>query len=255
MAHLNVDRVSVDIEGRRIVNEVVFSLERGQFLGLVGPNGSGKTSLLRAIYRVLAPRSGRVEVAGDSVWALSPRDVAKRLAVVAQERMGEFDFTVSELVGMGRTPHKRLMERDTASDFAIVEESLRQVGMLELRDRQFMNLSGGEKQRALVARALAQQAEFLVLDEPTNHLDIRHQLELLELVRSLGVTTIAALHDLSLAARYCDALVMMKDGCVIESGSPQQVLTAERIEAVYGVRARLSSSENGLAIEYNLPGK
>lgn len=239
MTQLTVDHVSVEIEGKRLVDSVLFDLQPGEFLGLVGPNGSGKSSLLRTIYRVLKPTAGQVVHLGDDVWKLSARDAARRTAVVAQERMGEFDFTVRELVLMGRTPNKGLFDGDSTADHKIVADCLAEVGMAHCATRQFLSLSGGEKQRVLVARALAQQARFLVLDEPTNHLDIRHQLELLELVRRLRTTTLAALHDLNLAARYCDRLVMLSGGRVAALGSPAEVLTAERIGAVYDVRAEV----------------
>lgn len=252
MTQLAVENLSVEIDGRRLVDAVLFDLQPGEFVGLVGPNGSGKSSLLRSIYRVLKPESGRVVHLGDDVWKLSARDAARRTAVVAQERMGEFDFTVRELVQMGRTPHKGLLDGDSAADRDIVEHCLAEVGMSHCAARQFLSLSGGEKQRVLVARALAQQAPFLVLDEPTNHLDIRHQLELLELIRRLRTTTLAALHDLTLAARYCDRLVMLHEGRVIAFGTPAEVLTAERIQAAYDVRAEISSGNGRMRIDFNL---
>lgn len=254
MTQLTVENLIVDIEGKRLVDQVLFDVQPGEFIGLVGPNGSGKSSLLRAIYRVLKPDAGRVVHLGDDVWKLSARDAARRTAVVAQERMGEFDFSVRELVQMGRTPHKRLLDGDSPADHAIVERCLAEVGMSHCATRSFLTLSGGEKQRVLVARALAQQALFLVLDEPTNHLDIRHQLELLALIRRLKTTTLAALHDLSLAARYCDRLLLIHAGRLVASGAPADVLTAERIREVYGVNATVSHGDGRLRIEFDLAG-
>jgi iron complex transport system ATP-binding protein len=252
MTQLSVENLSVEIEGKRLVDAVLFDLKPGEFVGLVGPNGSGKSSLLRAIYRVLKPHAGRVVHLGDDVWKVSARDAAKRTAVVAQERMGEFDFTVRELVQMGRTPHKGLLDGDSTADRDIVERCLDEVGMSHCATRSFLSLSGGEKQRVLVARALAQQAPFLVLDEPTNHLDIRHQLELLELIRRLKTTTLAALHDLTLAARYCDRLAMLHGGRLIAVGTPAEVLTTDRIQAAYGVRADVSTNNGRTRIEFDL---
>ncbi|WP_137150940.1 ABC transporter ATP-binding protein [Devosia sp. FKR38] len=254
MTQLSVEDLTIDIEGKRLVDQVLFDVQPGEFIGLVGPNGSGKSSLLRAIYRVLKPDAGRVVHLGDDVWKLSARDAARRTAVVAQERMGEFDFSVRELVQMGRTPHKRLLDGDSPADHAIVERCLAEVGMSHCATRSFLTLSGGEKQRVLVARALAQQALFLVLDEPTNHLDIRHQLELLALIRRLKTTTLAALHDLSLAARYCDRLLLIHAGRLLASGAPADVLTAERIRQAYGVQATISHSAGRLRIEFDLAG-
>ena len=252
MSQLIVDGVSVEIEGRRLVDQVLLDVAPGQFVGLVGPNGSGKSSLLRTIYRVLKPSAGRIVHLGDEVWKVSARQAARRMAVVAQERMGEFDFTVDEIVMMGRTPHKRLLDTDTAADHELVERCLGQVAMRHCAGRLFQSLSGGEKQRVLVARALAQQAEFLVLDEPTNHLDIRQQLELLELIGRLGTTTLAALHDLNLAARYCDRLAMLCEGRLVAAGTPAEVLTAERISAVYGVEATVGEANGLLRIDFRL---
>lgn len=253
MTQLSVENLSVEIEGKRLVDAVLFDLRPGEFVGLVGPNGSGKSSLLRAICRVLRPAAGRVVHLGDDVWTLSARDAARRTAVVAQERMGEFDFTVRELVQMGRTPHKGLLDGDSAADREIVEQCLSEVGMSHCATRSFLSLSGGEKQRVLVARALAQQAPLLVLDEPTNHLDIRHQLELLELIKRLKTTTLAALHDLTLAARYCDRLIMLSEGRVVAQGTPLEVLSSARIAAIYGVIAEVTISGGTPSIGFRLP--
>ncbi|GAB4447378.1 MAG: ABC transporter ATP-binding protein [Chloroflexi bacterium OHK40] len=237
---LTVDQVSWSVAGAAIVRAVSLSCAPGSFVGLIGPNGSGKSSLLRCIYRVLQPDAGSIQLDAEEVWRLSAREAARRIGVVLQEHGGEFDFSVREIVLMGRAPHKALFARDSAEDRRIVEEALRQVDMLDFAERSFLTLSGGEKQRVLVARALAQQTRFLVLDEPTNHLDIRYQLEVLDLVRGLGVTTIAALHDLNLAALYCDQLYVLKAGALVASGPPATVLTPALIQAVYGVPAEVA---------------
>lgn len=252
MKHISVSDLSVEMDGQRIVDRVLFDIDEGEFVGLVGPNGSGKSSLLRTICRVLKPKQGMIAHLGEDIWKLSAKEAARRTAVVAQERIGDFDFTVEELVAMGRSPHKKSLQADTAEDHAIIVEALRNVGMGNHHRRQFMSLSGGEKQRVLVARALAQQTRFLVLDEPTNHLDIRHQLELLELVRRINTTTLAALHDLSLAARYCDRLIMLHQGRVMASGAPETVLTEERIAQVYGVNAEIVSTSGNMTIDFSL---
>lgn len=237
MSTLQVEAVCWGVAGRAIVDQVTMTVQKGEFVGLVGPNGSGKSSLLRTIYRVLAPTAGRITLDGANVWQMETRRAAQHTAVVAQERASDFDFTVEEMVMMGRTPHKGMFDHDTAEDYALIAHCLRQVKMTEFRNRRFQTLSGGEKQRVLMARALAQQPQFLVLDEPTNHLDIRYQLELLSLVKQLGVTTIAALHDLNLAAQYCDRIFMLHEGCVVAFGTPAEVLQPERIREVYQVEA------------------
>lgn len=251
MTALSVDSVSLAIDDQPILDRVMLEVQPGEFVGLVGPNGSGKSSLLRTIYRVLRPQAGLISTDDDDVWAMTARDAARRTAVMAQETHAEFDFTVRELVLTGRTPHKGLFDRDTAEDSDIVAQGMAQTGVTHLADRHFATLSGGEKQRVLLARALAQRAKFLVLDEPTNHLDIRYQLELLELVRSLRTTSLAALHDLNLAARYCDRIVVMQAGKVRAAGTPAEVLTPSIIAAAFGVSARIDRDEHGtIAISF-----
>ncbi len=232
-----VDALDLDLEGRRIVAGASLTAQPGELVGLVGPNGSGKSTLLRSIYRALRPAGGAVRVGPDDVWALSARQSALRTAVLAQENQSEFDFTVGEVVAMGRTPHKRLFDRESAADRAIAADALDRVRMTAFTDRVFGTLSGGEKQRVLLARALAQGSEVLVLDEPTNHLDIAAALELLELVRGLGVTTVAAIHELNLAAAYCDRVYLLSGGTVVADGTPEQVFTTERLHEVFGVHA------------------
>ena len=251
---LDVGDVSVDIGGVDILRAVSLGAEPGSFTGLLGPNGSGKSTLLRTIYRSTRPASGVVLVDGSDVWTVSSQVSARLTAVVAQESNSDFDFTVRELVAMGRNPHKRLFQRDTAEDQALVSQALHQVGIDRFADRGFATLSGGEKQRVLVARCLTQQSPLLVLDEPTNHLDVRAQFELLDLIRSLGVTTVAALHDLDLAARYCDRVVVLNAGRVVASGRAVEVLTAQLIAAVFGVHCRCDLVENGQRVELRMLG-
>jgi iron complex transport system ATP-binding protein len=234
-----INDVSWAVEQRKIVDHVLLDVQPGEFVGLLGPNGSGKSSLLRTLYRVLKPDAGLITLDGDDLWQLDARQAAQRTAVVAQERGGEFDFTVHDIVMMGRTPHKRLFDRDTPEDFALVETALHQTDLRDFAGRWFHTLSGGEKQRVLVARALAQQAKFLVLDEPTNHLDIRYQLEILALVKGLGVTSLAALHDLNLAACYCDRIFLLHEGKIRAAGAPLAVLQPALIREVYGVEAHV----------------
>jgi iron complex transport system ATP-binding protein len=231
---LELRGLSVDIAGRRIVTDVGLSVPDGSFAGLLGPNGSGKTTLLKAIYRVHRPAAGQVLVDGRDVLALRPRDAARRIAVVAQEFALEFDFTVAELVMIGRTPHKRGFDRDDDTDRAITEQAIERVGCQHLAHRGFNTLSGGEKQRVLIAQALAQGADHLILDEPTNHLDIRYQVEILELIASLGITVLAAIHDISLAALFCDTVHLIAGGRLITGGPPADVLTAANVRAAYG---------------------
>jgi iron complex transport system ATP-binding protein len=231
---LRLDRLSVDIAGRRIVTGIALAVGDQEFAGLVGPNGSGKSTILKAIYRVHRPAGGRILLDGTDLLSLRPRDAARRIAVVAQETTSEFDFTVREMVMIGRTPHKRSFDRDTATDRSIVDQAIERVGCEQLAQRRFNTLSGGEKQLVLIARALAQEADHLILDEPTNHLDIHHQVEILEVVAGLGVTVLAALHDLSLASLFCHTIHVLSEGQVVTAGPPGAVLTPETIRRAYG---------------------
>jgi iron complex transport system ATP-binding protein len=231
---LELQDLSVDIAGRRIVADIGFAVPNGSFTGLLGPNGSGKSTILKTIYRVHRPATGRLLLDGEDLLSLRPRDAARRIAVVSQEFTLEFDFTVLEMVMVGRTPHKRSFERDNEADHAIVDNAIQQVGCGDLAHRSFNTLSGGEKQRVLIAQALAQGADHLILDEPTNHLDIRYQIETMELVTALGITVLAAIHDLSLAALFCDTVHLIADGRIIAGGPPRSVITADMMRHAYG---------------------
>ncbi|MGQ0777376.1 MAG: ABC transporter ATP-binding protein [Pseudonocardiales bacterium] len=234
---LVVQGVAVALDGCSIVADAELVVAAGEFVGLVGPNGCGKSTLLRSIYRALRPSAGLISLGNDDLWRLSAKEAARRVAVVAQEGPSDLDFTVGEVVALGRTPHKRPLDRDTAADREICADALERVDMTSTRDRNYATLSGGEKQRVQVARALAQRSCLHLLDEPTNHLDIRYQLEILSLVRGLGHSTLAAIHDLNLAAQYCDRIYVMAAGRLIASGPPEEVLTPERIAECFGVRA------------------
>ncbi|WP_414584324.1 ABC transporter ATP-binding protein [Scytonema sp. PCC 10023] len=233
--NLEVKHLSWSIEGKQILHDINLEVSPGEFVGLIGPNGSGKSTLLRCIYRVLKPDTGVITLNGKNIWHLSSREMATATAVVLQETSTEFDFTVEEIVLMGRNPHQGLFDRETELDRSLVFDAMKQVGMDGFAERSFASLSGGEKQRVLIARAIAQQAGFLILDEPTNHLDIRYQLELLELVKRLGITTLAALHDLNLAATYCDRIYVLKGGTIAASGKPESLLQPMLIYDVFGV--------------------
>ena len=236
-AALSVEDVTLSAGARRLVRGVSLTARPGETIGLVGPNGSGKSTLLRAVYRVLRPDSGRVRVDGADAWSLPVRRLARTVAAVVQDTGADFDLAVREVVAMGRTPHKRLLDGDTAEDAALIGDALTAVGARHLADRPFDRLSGGERQRVLIARALAQRPALLVLDEPTNHLDIRHQLDILGALRRLPATVLLALHDLNLAAYYCDRLHVLCDGEVVASGTPAEVLTPGLLAEVYGVAA------------------
>lgn len=226
--------------GRRLVDAVSLAVSAGETVGLVGPNGSGKTTLLRCVYGALKPTGGRVLLDGDDLADAGVKARARRIATVPQDGQTGFELTVRQIVAMGRSPHKRFWEGDTAADEDLVRDALERVGAAALAGRAFARLSGGERQRVLTARALVQEPAVLVLDEPTNHLDIRYQLEILGLVRGLGTANLLALHDLTLAAYYCDRLYVLDAGRVVASGPPGDVLTGELLAKVYGVAAEVA---------------
>lgn len=210
----------------------------GHVVGLIGPNGSGKTTLLKTLAGSLTPDGGVVRLDSTPVDALRPRELARRVSVVVQENASEIALTVAEMVLLGRTPHLSTFQRQRREDHRIAAAALQKVGARHLADRTFAGLSGGEKQRVLIARAVAQQSDHLLLDEPTNHLDIRYQHEVLQLVRSLQITSVVVLHDLNLAARYCDELVLLDAGAIVNAGPPDEVLTPEVLEPVYEIGVR-----------------
>lgn len=239
MTAVDLTGVGVRLEGRWLVGDVDLVVPPGSFTALVGPNGSGKSTLLRTVYRALRPTGGVVRLGGDDTWRLPARVAARRRAVVTQHQAAVPELTVGEVVAMGRGPHQGLLDRETAADRAIVAAALDRVGLAPRADRPFATLSGGERQRALLARAVAQEAPLVVLDEPTNHLDVRAQLDLLDLVGALGVTTLAALHDLDQAVAHADQVAVLHEGRLVAAGPPLAVLTPELLGAVFGVRAHV----------------
>ncbi|KOT65023.1 histidinol phosphatase [Streptomyces rimosus subsp. rimosus] len=239
-AELRAEGLSYGIDGRHLVDGADLHVAPGETVGLVGPNGSGKTTLLRCVYGTLAPTHGRVTLDGRDLAGFSAKERARRIATVPQDGGAAFELTVREIVAMGRSPHKRFWETDSAADAALTGQALARVGAAALHDRSFAALSGGERQRVLVARALVQQPSLLVLDEPTNHLDIRYQLDILALVTGLGTSALLALHDLNLAAYYCDRLYVLRAGRVVAHGTPHEILTPGLLADVYGVAAEVS---------------
>ena len=230
---------------RAALRDVSLSIQRGEFVGLIGPNGSGKSTLLKCVYRVLSPDDGAVFLDGKSLKEMNYKASARSMGVVAQHNYYNFDFSVREVVLMGRSPHKKALERDNAEDYAIVAEALEKVGMADFAARSFSTLSGGEQQRVILARALAQQTPCLILDEPTNHLDITHQLQLLKIVKQLDVTVISAIHDLNIAAMFCDRLYVLKNGEIVAEGTPREVLTRELIREIYEVESDIVEDSKG----------
>ncbi|WP_368185647.1 ABC transporter ATP-binding protein [Aestuariibius sp. HNIBRBA575] len=221
-----------------VLHATTFRVAAGRVLGVVGPNGAGKSTLLRLLYRFQKPQTGQVRIDGQDIWAMSARDSARRIAAVLQEQASAFGLTVREIVRLGRTPHLTRFTTGRTGDETIIDTVLTTLSLQNLADRDFGTLSGGERQRVMVARALAQEPQVLIMDEPTNHLDVRHQLEVVSLIRSLGLTIVVSLHDLNMAASVCDDVLVLKDGHPQGFGPPQTLLTDRLVSTTFQVDAQ-----------------
>jgi iron complex transport system ATP-binding protein len=231
-----------------ILHDLTFSVRAGEVLAICGANGAGKSSLLRLLYRHQAPRKGTVRLMGRDLWLMKAPEAARIVAAVLQEQPTDFALTARQIVALGRLPHRKGFGPG-AHDHEVTEASLRRMDLQPFADRPFGTLSGGERQRVMVARALAQEPQVIVLDEPTNHLDIRHQLELLALLRGLGLTVIATLHDLTLAADFADRVLVLAQGRILADAPPDQALTEATIARAFHVTARIDRT--GAAPRYS----
>ena len=234
---LEASGIHVELGGQAILRDVDVRVVRGEVVGLVGPNGAGKSTLLRVVTGMLRPSAGTVAIEGDALGALPRRELAMRVAVVQQLPEAPPTMRVRDLVVLGRHPHLGLLARESRHDFEIVAEAMRSAGCDRFADRELGSLSGGERRRAFIARALAQEATLLLLDEPTSNLDAHAQVEILELVAELaasGSGVLLIVHDLTLAAAYCDRIVLLDRGEVVADGLPSDVVTSEHVQRVYG---------------------
>ncbi|WP_133015490.1 ABC transporter ATP-binding protein [Clostridium cuniculi] len=248
--NIKAENINITLEKNNILKGINIEVDNKEVVGIIGPNGSGKSTFLKCIYRVLKPNDGAILLDKVDIKGMTVKESSKRLAVLSQHNNYNFDFTVKDIVLMGRSPHKKFMERDNKEDYDIVNDALKKVEMLEFKDRCFQSLSGGEQQRVILARALAQQPQCLILDEPTNHLDIKYQLQLMRIVKNLNIEVIAAIHDLNIAAMYCDKIYVLKDGEIIKYGNPKEVLTKELIKEVYEVDAEVILNNERIYISY-----
>ncbi len=239
-----------------ILHHTSFAIQAGRVLGVLGPNGAGKSSLLRLLYRFTKPSTGRIEVNGLDLWKMTARDAARMIAAVLQEQPTDFALTVREIVALGRTPHRKgFGGAPGARDAEIVDSALARMDLGGFAQRSLSTLSGGERQRVMVARALAQEPRILILDEPTNHLDIRHQLEILALIRDLPLTIVTSLHDLNMAATLCDEVLLLKGGRTLGFGPPEEVLSETAVSEAFHVHARRDhlSMSNTPYLTFHLP--
>lgn len=233
-----LDHVDVSYNSTRVLKGISLEVQSGEFLGIIGPNGSGKSTLLRAMSGVLPLSAGSITLEKKKIAGMSARELARRLAVVPQDNPVAFEYTVQEVVLMGRSPHLGRFELEKGCDLEIAAEALNRTHLSHLADRRIGTLSGGERQRAMIARALAQGTDILFLDEPTAHLDINHQVEILHLAKrentEHGKTVVVVMHDLNLASEFCDRLMMLREGEIFALGQPEDVITAENVLQVYG---------------------
>ncbi|WP_223777879.1 ABC transporter ATP-binding protein [Streptomyces sp. 135] len=234
---LRIEGLGVVIDGKSLVRDLSLDAGSGEVVGLVGPNGSGKSTALRCVYRALRPATGTVRVGGDDIAGFSMRRSAQLVAAMTQDGAVELDFTVEEVVALGRAPHQRGNQALSGRERELCVRAMERLDIRHLAKRGVLTLSGGERQRVLLARALVQEPRVLVLDEPTNHLDVRHQIEVLSHLRGAGPTVLVVLHDLNLAAAACDRLGVLSQGSLVAAGTPEEVLTEELVADVFGVKA------------------
>ena len=242
---LEAKDVNISISGKPIVQHLSIEVPDRKFSALLGANGSGKTTLLRSIYRTQKMDSGIVRLDDEDITHFPGKKLARNMAVMGQFNQINFDYTVLDIALMGRYPFHSLLEQERERDYEIALEALDKVGMKNYRDRNFQSLSGGEKQRVLIARSLAQEADILVLDEPTNHLDVYYQWLLMEVIAGLKKTVLSVFHELNLACAFCDYLFVLKDGRIAAQGTPREICTPQMLEEVFRVRADVLSLEDG----------
>ncbi|MEB5971720.1 ABC transporter ATP-binding protein [Pantoea dispersa] len=246
MSYIAVDKLSVTLQARSVLSDVSFAAQQGQTVGLLGPNGSGKSTLIRAMAGVQPCAYAGLEMGGTRARQLSRRQLARTVAFVPQHAEAEAEMRVIDMVRLGRSPHRSAFSPWRTPDETAVQHAMSLMKLDALAGRSWQRLSGGERQRCQIARALAQQPDILLLDEPVNHLDIQFQLELMRLIAALPVTVIVALHDLNLAAKFCQHLVVLQHGQVVASGEPAAVLTPALIQQTWQVEALVNHSQRGV---------
>ena len=234
---LELKHISWSAEGQQILHDIQCNIPRGSFVGLIGPNGAGKSSLMRCLYGVNKPDKGEIFFEGENLWHARAKDNAKKIAVILQEQSEHLGLSVYEVVALALTPHKKLFEWDSQADKQSIQQVLHEHDLSPLQNRLFSHLSGGEKQRVMLARAMLQQPKLLIMDEPTNHLDVHYQLDVLQKVRQRvkteQLTVLASFHDLNLAAAFCDRIIVMQQGRISAVGTPDEVLTEAMISEVF----------------------
>jgi iron complex transport system ATP-binding protein len=247
------DQISWQVDELRILDSLSFEVKRNEFLGFIGPNGAGKSSLLRCLFGKNSISTGSLSFNQRAINQYSRRELAQQIAVLIQEPPTQFEMSVFDVVAMGLIPNRPLFSFSTQEDKQTITHALEKVELLNKAQNAFNTLSGGEKQRVMVARAIVQDPKVLILDEPTNHLDIQHQIDVLQLAKEMNITVLLSIHDLNMAAAFCDRLILMKEGRIITSGEPDSVLTRDNLEYVFSIRAQVDSHpfHSGKRITYD----
>lgn len=243
MSVLDVNELSYSYAEKRILNEIKLSVGKGEIFGILGPNGCGKTTLLKNLNRNLKPESGCIMVDGTDISSISKKEIAQKVAVVPQSNEIRFAFTVREIVTMGRMPFEDSLRGESSEDLKIIDDAMEKTGIMGLANRHINTMSGGERQRVIIARAIAQTPQIILMDEPTLHLDINMQFEALDLIYNLSrennLTVVIVSHDLPMVARYCDRMVLLHDKKIFAMGTPEEILTSENMRTVFNIDAEL----------------
>ena len=239
--------LNYNVSTKKILDNIRIDVDNEKFVGIIGPNGSGKTSLLKHIYRALPDKGKKIYIHDKLLSQYKHKESARKITVMRQENQGEFNYTVMEIVLMGRFPYKSFLESSNDSDFNLAQSALEYVEMLEKKDVIFRFLSGGEKQRVLMARSIVQDADIILLDEPTNHLDVHYQWRLLSLIKQLGKTTLAVFHDLNHAIVFCDYIYVINDGEIVSYGEPHKIITEDLLRKVFRVESQIIQRKDGVS--------
>lgn len=236
---IRTEAINFSYGNQSVLKHINMAVEKGKFISVIGPNGSGKTTLLKNLCNLLNPQSGEVQIDSKAIKRYKPKMLAKKVAVVHQEIQSTFDFNIHEVVLMGRYPHLKALQNESSEDLNIAEQAMHLTGVHHLRHKSMSHVSGGERQRVMIAKALTQEPDLLLLDEPISHLDIKYQMDVLKLCRTLNrekqLTILTTLHDINLAARFSDVIILMHQGEIYKMGTPEEVLTSEVIKEVYEV--------------------
>lgn len=246
MYKLKVENLRFKYDEKIVLNNISFEVKKGEFLTIIGPNGSGKSTLLKVLNNTYTPLGGNIYINNNNIKNLKRKELARKMAMVFQDNNINYEFTAEDIVLMGRYPHKKRFEKDNKEDYNIVKESLEMTNTTYLKNKMITQLSGGERQRIVIAKALAQRAEIILLDEPTSNLDINHQIEILELLKTMnkenGTTIVLVMHDINLGIRYSDQIMILKNGKIVEKGKPEEIITKENIESTYDIKVAIEKS-------------